>query len=214
MPNWCENILKITGPTKDLARFKKAVQGRGARRAKEDPVRPFSFHSLVPMPEFPAESDGWYNWSIAHWGTKWDASEPRIISESKTCLEYGFDTAWSPPMEWLASVGPKFPMLTLRLWYAEGGSYFAGVYTVEGDDANNEEKDYVDAQIEERGSISVQCGYCDEDIEISDKAAVRICEDCLQYRCTNCEKHQDEHIDGKCPFDATMFKNISPEKVE
>lgn len=129
-------------------------------------------------------------------------------------MEYGFDSAWAPPMEWLAQVGPQFPELSFRLWYAEGGCDFAGVYTVEDANASNEEKDFLEAQIEERGSYEVQCGYCDNEMEIISKNEVRICEDCLKFRCGNCEQHKDAHIEGKCPFDSTKFKNISAEKIE
>jgi hypothetical protein len=214
MPNWCENILKVTGPAKEIARFKKAVRGRGPNPAKGDKVRPLSFHSLVPQPKKYREGDGWYNWRIANWGTKWDV-DSRIIQEDKELIEYGFDSAWSPPMEWLAQVGPQFPELSFRLWYAEGGCDFAGVYTVEGDSACNEEKDFVEAQLEERGSYEVQCGYCDNEMEITSKDEVRICEDCLKFRCDNCGNHEDAHLDeGKCPFDSTKFRNISAEKIK
>ena len=213
MPNWCENILKVEGPAKEIARFKKKARGKGPNPAKGDKVRPLSLHSLVPQPAKYRDGDGWYNWRLARWGTKWDV-DARILSETKEMVEYGFDSAWSPPMEWLAQVGPKFPKLSFRLWYAEGGCDFAGVYTVEDDHASNEEKDYVEAQIEERGSYQVCCGYCDNEMEISSKDAVRICEECLAHRCDNCGKQDDAHIDGKCPFDSTMFKHVSPEKIK
>ena len=136
------------------------------------------------------------------------------MHESKKTLKYGFDSAWSPPMEWLAQVGPQFPKLSFRLWYAEGGCYFAGVYTVEDDSASNEEKDFVEAQIEENGSYQVCCSYCDNEMEIISKDDVRICEDCLKFRCDNCGNQKEDHMEkGKCPFDSTTFKNISPEKV-
>lgn len=38
-------------------------------------------------------STDWYNWHIEHWGTKWDASDGYIESNS-----IHFDTAWSTPM--------------------------------------------------------------------------------------------------------------------
>jgi uncharacterized CHY-type Zn-finger protein len=173
-----------------------------------------SLHALVPQPaEFQEEGSGWYNWRLAHWGTKWDV-DSRIVQEDKEVVEYGFDSAWSPPMEWLAQVGPQFPKLSFRLWYAEGGCDFAGVYTVENDNAWNEEKDFVEAQLEEHGSYQVCCGYCDNEMEITSKDDVRICEDCLKFRCANCGSHEDAHLEeGKCPFDSTKFKNVSTEKV-
>jgi hypothetical protein len=214
MPNWCECILKVSGPPKEITRFKKKAKGRGPNPAAEDKTRPLSLHALVPQPEkFKKEGSDWYNWRLANWGTKWDV-DSRVISEDKDTLEYGFDSAWSPPMEWLSQVGPKFPKLSFRLWYAEGGCYFAGIYTVENEETSNEEKDYIEAQIEERGSYEVQCEHCDTEMEISSKDALRVCEECLEHRCGNCGKQDDTHVDGKCPFDATTFKHMSPEKTQ
>lgn len=117
-------------------------------------------------------------------------------------------------MEWLARVGPKFPSLSFRLWYAEGGCDFAGIYTVEDDNAWNEEKDFVEAQIEAHGSYQVCCHYCDNEMEITSKEDVRVCDDCLQFRCDNCGNQKEDHLEeGKCPFEATTFKNVSPEKT-
>jgi hypothetical protein len=170
-----------------------------------------SLHALIPQPDKFLKSRGERDWCVVHWGTKWDV-ESRIIQEGEEILEYGFDSAWAPPLEWLERVGPQFPKLSFRLWYAEGGAYYAGVSTVEGDNVSHTEKDYVEAQIEERGSYEVQCEYCDAEMDIFHKAAAQVCEGCLQHLCGHCKKHEDTHIEGKCPFESTMFKNISPEK--
>lgn len=213
IPNWCECLLKVTGPAEEIIKFRGAAKGRGPNPAPNDEEDPLSLHALVPQPaEFKEKGSDWYNWRLANWGTKWDV-DSRIVQEDKELVEYGFDSAWSPPMEWLAKVGPKFPDLSFRLWYAEGGCYFAGVYTVEGDNASNEEKDYVEAQIEENGSYQVTCEHCDNEIEITSKNEGRICDDCVQFRCVRCGKHEDVHVDGKCPFDSTTFKNSS-EKIK
>jgi hypothetical protein len=43
-------------------------------------------------------SDGWYDWNVRNWGTKWDACNPEITSDdpSSGSISYSFDTAWSP----------------------------------------------------------------------------------------------------------------------
>lgn len=215
MPNWCECRLKVTGPAEEIARFKKTAPGKGPNPAVGMETQPLSLHSFVPQPaELNQEGSDWYTWRIANWGTKWDV-DSQIAQEGAEFIEYSFDSAWSPPLEWLTEVGPQFPALSFRLWYAEGGCDFAGVYTVEGDNANNEEKDYVEAQLEEYGSYEVSCEHCDNGVEIEAKDAVRICDDCLQFRCAHCRNHENAHLEeGKCPFDATTFKNISAEKTE
>jgi len=215
MPNWCSCILKVEGPAKEIIKFKKKAKGRGPNPQAKDKELPLSLHALVPQPiKFRKEGSDWFMWRVAHWGTKWDVAS-HLSLETANTLEYRFDAAWSPPLAWAAKIGPKFPKLSFRLWYAEGGVGFAGVLTVEGSDSCNEEKDYVEAHIEEYGGYGVECSYCDSDMEISQKDALRVCEDCLKFRCAACDKHQDAHLeDEKCPFDATVFKNISAEKIE
>jgi hypothetical protein len=214
MPNWCECLLKITGPAKEIERFKKKAKGRGPYPQKGDKAQPLSLHALVPQPaKFKKEGSDWYSWRLGNWGTKWDV-ESKVVQEGKELVEYGFESAWYPPLALVAKVGPQFPKLSFRLWYAEGGCDFAGVYTVEDDNACNEEKGYVEAQIEEYGSFGVSCGYCDEEMVITSKDEVRICDDCRQFRCIHCARHKTTHLDdGQCAFDSTTFKNISAEKT-
>lgn len=40
----------------------------------------------------------WYSWSIANWGTKWNAYDVEILEHTQEQLVFRFDTAWSPPM--------------------------------------------------------------------------------------------------------------------
>ncbi len=44
------------------------------------------------------KSDGWYDWNIRNWGTKWDASDAEINDAGIAGGEvgYSFSTAWSP----------------------------------------------------------------------------------------------------------------------
>jgi hypothetical protein len=207
MPNWCENVLKVSGPLKEISRFKKKVRGRGPGAKKGEPVKPLSFHSIIPRPESDEGTD-LVSWSCNHWGTKWDACDVSLVTANQTQLEYQFETAWSPPEEWVKTVGPKFPKLSFRLWYAEGGMSFGGVLTVENDDVALEEMSYVAAKIVEHGQYEADCECCEEPIQIYRERDMRICASCLAHRCENCGKTDDIHIEGKCPFDSTQFKHI------
>lgn len=76
MPNWCYNVLAVSGDKKDISRFKKAAEGptqtyndfhrnRGEWPIHDDvrirsltetvpeagPVQVFSFHALFPVPD-------------------------------------------------------------------------------------------------------------------------------------------------------------------
>jgi hypothetical protein len=90
--------------------------------------------------------DNWYDWSLANWGTKWDAYETYCEKSIKE-LFYTFDTAWSPPVNWLEKVSKKYPKLRFTLEYREGGAGFEG------------------AAIAENGEISDDCRdiECDDD---------------------------------------------------
>lgn len=96
-------------------------------------------------------SGGQRGWVVSHWGTKWDASfggplgalgtEEADVAKSVAMqgvliapgmARYDFDTAWSPPVEWLLAVGPMEPELTLTLRYGEPGNDFAGEVAVHG----------------------------------------------------------------------------------
>lgn len=88
----------------------------------------------------------WYEWAISHWGTKWNASEARILTrdmvdeadrsgrsrkateDAKVSAVIGFQTAWSPPIPIIIALSDKFPKLKFVLDYWEGGMGFQGTY--------------------------------------------------------------------------------------
>lgn len=91
------------------------------------------------------EPDGWYDWRVRHWGTKWDANfeGPFMALGAETAdvdktvaaqgvsgitgfIVYKFTTAWSPPAEWLRATAEQEPQLTFTLRYGEPGNNFAG----------------------------------------------------------------------------------------
>jgi hypothetical protein len=51
MPNWCCNILEVSGHPKTLKKFKEQTQGRPDPNKPEAPRAPLSFNALCPMPE-------------------------------------------------------------------------------------------------------------------------------------------------------------------
>ena len=82
-------------------------------------------------------ADNWYDWQIANWGTKWEI-ETDNLQEEETSLFYVFDTAWSPPTNWLEKVCTMFPKLEFTLNYEEGGCGFQGeAYAFEGNFSDN-----------------------------------------------------------------------------
>lgn len=75
----------------------------------------------------------WYDWRIANWGTKWDVESAKIYDlwqyGNNALVIFEFDTAWSPPNEWLLKTSKSFPELTLTCRYEEPGIGFEGRYS-------------------------------------------------------------------------------------
>ena len=75
--------------------------------------------------------DNWYNWSIANWGTKWDACEPHINHDDKDYFSVNFESAWAPPVLWIRGIMKDFPDLSFTLEYEEPGMCFGGRLTAQ-----------------------------------------------------------------------------------
>lgn len=70
---------------------------------------------------------GWYDWSSANWGTKWNAyssvTDPE--GEADSC-RIKFDTAWSPPRPVLIELAKREPALTFDyVAFDEGWNFYA-----------------------------------------------------------------------------------------
>ena len=113
--------MTVTGEENEVQRFKDLAKSKDDQMPSE-----LSFESLYPI----ADKEDWYHWCIAHWGTKWDV-EATLDEIEPDCLEYHFDSAWSPPVEWLKKVAQDFPKLRFRLKYDEPGMGFFGVATAD-----------------------------------------------------------------------------------
>lgn len=66
----------------------------------------------------------WYGWSVANWGTKWDASDSALHAETPSELKYVFDTAWSPAEPVLFAMTEQFPELTFTAQFDEESGEF------------------------------------------------------------------------------------------
>ena len=122
MPNYTYNTLTLKGRPQTLQRVYNLL------RNGEDCI---SFEKLIPCPEKLKSDDwqsdkeiarqnleqygyeGWYDWRVAKWGTKWEACQPRFENGVKGCLVYCFDTAWSPPEPFVAELSRRFPSLDI-----------------------------------------------------------------------------------------------------
>lgn len=57
----------------------------------------------------------WYSWSLANWGTKWNAYSYEVIDEHEGRFEFRFDTAWSPPEPVFAALADRPECEDLRI---------------------------------------------------------------------------------------------------
>jgi hypothetical protein len=147
MPNWCSNTLYVKGKgVKDFA-DKCLINGELTfetlhptpqelldqsspnmyRGDSEDERNAHAEHVKMLKDKYGFED--WYHWRIFNWGTKWNADDSYVSESDDNMLIVSFNTAWSPPCNWLAKVGPMFPDLEFRLEYMEEGMGFCGVTT-------------------------------------------------------------------------------------
>ena len=57
----------------------------------------------------------WYSWSVANWGTKWDACDTDITAHSEDVLQLRFSTAWNLPKVWLERLFTMEEFMPLRI---------------------------------------------------------------------------------------------------
>jgi hypothetical protein len=116
MPNWCWNHLEVAGDEKQLQEFVE----KSTINIKENDE--FSFEGTLPR----GDRKDWHEWSINNWGTKWDACESNISHNDINYFAVSFDTAWSPPINWIDNIMQDFPDLCFTLEYEEPGICFGG----------------------------------------------------------------------------------------
>ena len=56
----------------------------------------------------------WYGWSVAKWGTKWDASDVKM-TEGPKALVYTFYTAWCSPLPVIVELSKQYPKLEFHI---------------------------------------------------------------------------------------------------
>lgn len=159
MPNWCFNYMNINVKNKSgkiLAEAFRPKYKEYNEYLKADELYAKPFQDLLPCPEdlqitatsgngITAELDekykantakygypNWYEWQINNWGTKWDA---RVTSyqESGEWVNVNFETAWSPPVEFLRWFATQYPDVEFDNEYDEEGMFFEGKTTNDSD---------------------------------------------------------------------------------
>lgn len=156
MPNWNENRLSIMDCSPELESY-----------LKENGL---SFNKIKPTPPELLEGNGWYDWRLQNWGTKWDLSEEeqrdvadQLISESAD-FQATFMTANSPPIEAIAALSEMFPHDQFTLDYFESGCWFAGTAVISQGEIDDNQVD--DDDVAEFAKENFNFVEYDEDEEI------------------------------------------------
>lgn len=131
MPNWCNNSLTVIGDENELIRFCETglttVVNENGEIKQEWSLEPY----------YPYPNGNWdYDWCVDNWGTKWDVCE-QVHNRNDENFFVSFDSAWSPPIEWLKKVQQDYPTLKFRLMYIEQDMQFCGIaFTQKNDECN------------------------------------------------------------------------------
>jgi len=130
MPNWCSNRATITGPAPVIREITEILN------QDDTPL----LNWMVPEPK---DNEGWYDWRINNWGTKWDISDVYFENQAEEdSIEFSFSSPWGPPIEafqtWAAADG----RVQFHLEYWEPGVGFVGSSSFDGEYFDNDHVDY------------------------------------------------------------------------
>jgi hypothetical protein len=133
MPNWCSNYLTVTGPFIELQQFVQTA-AQPACQLYDRKENVLSAERLYPMP-LKLRSQTWYDWQMAHWGTKWGPCDAeinetftRLASTNSFKISYTYETAWSPVNELFKRVSARFPHLRFNITYGEPNEGYKGEF--------------------------------------------------------------------------------------
>jgi len=200
MPNWVYNSVNVTGDTEEIDKFISLINTKPALVDNDDwnaTNSPFSFHSFITPDESVTNEEyhgnhgsevdpitgsrkvvgdtrgNWYNWNVANWGVKWDASS--IVRHTSTSIKLDgsgtsqnavsiqFETPWSPPDPVFRAMVEQFPELHFDIEYEEeqgwGGTYEGengDLTALETWDIPNSHADYVARSREDSCNCSVE----------------------------------------------------------
>lgn len=126
MPNWCTNTLILIADRDSVSAIIDGVSG-------EDSA--LDFETILPI----GERDDWYEARISTWGTKWNASQARLVplpddahTSRASIAAIRFNTAWSPSLPASAALSAQHPNSWVLHAYEEASMGFAGVSVYRG----------------------------------------------------------------------------------
>lgn len=137
MPNHITNKIEFYGEKENIKKVLELIKGEEGC---------IDFNKIIPTPENIYQGDlgevermlygknNWYDWNIAHWGTKWNAYSDWLDEENDVVY---FDTAWSCPLpilDALAKLCYEYNVSFSGKWADENRGYNVGIFESDGDD--------------------------------------------------------------------------------
>ena len=130
MPNWCSNGITLRHA--DPAMIERVMLGRANLLQEFIPCPAELMETTAQMGTNEQEKanrekygySSWYDWNIAHWGTKWDISLDSVENPDANTVTASFESAWSPPIaayERLMDLG-----FEIEAFYYEPGMQYVG----------------------------------------------------------------------------------------
>jgi hypothetical protein len=139
MPNWCNNSIRIFGPTKQIDNFERFLNETNGKNW---------FDFFRPCPQELKDAAGisepngarlaeliekygasnWYAWCISHWGCKWNCDAQDWIRDGNS-ISFWFDSPWSPPLElysYIHQTDPSQGLFDVEAEFHEEGMCFVG----------------------------------------------------------------------------------------
>src|SRR5215831_12117140 len=129
MPNWCYINFTVSGPAKEISRFREAVRG-----VDDSGETAFDFNRLIPMPSelHDTTADGtayevyhgnperilgrpWLKdlgiETVEQLRAKWNSCYAQVTENGDGSVHVQFDTAWTFPFPIFEKVAADFPTL-------------------------------------------------------------------------------------------------------
>jgi hypothetical protein len=137
-----ESLHIVAGMVSDEAEQKKL---------EEDTARNIDVHGY----------GNWYDFCVDRWGTKWDIDpyDPEDVAIKDNCIEFGFDSAWAPPIGVYAELVEQG--FEVEATYYEPGMGFVGrwyygndEYYEIGGETSETVRDVIGGELDEEYGIS------------------------------------------------------------
>lgn len=125
MPNHVTNIVVLKGADDEIKRLRQEVM------RQEYGLGSIDFEKIIPMPADIFRGNlglkereiyghkNWYDWSIVHWNTKWNAYGTDEIQAYKDPDKLAFLTAWAAPHPILEKLSELYPNVEISHSWAD-----------------------------------------------------------------------------------------------